>query len=267
MCNTIDIKVLLEGSYDGSGIMRTTLNSNYLLPGQDLSLNANPIALLLGEATPVGQPYDRQPWNHDGTEGDRFGDSSTNNHAEQEEYASDIVDWVLVSIREGDSLATSMIWRCAGLLHLDGTVEFPEECDCLISDMGEDYFIVVEHRNHLPIMTSALQVSGGGLTYDFTINDSWIYELLPGIPLGVGQKLVDTYYMMYAANGDQLPGDFDRRDVNSGDNTAWFNETGDVFKYRDGDFDMNADINSGDDTIWFINAGITNTQIPFETND
>ncbi len=73
--------------------------------------------------------------------------------------------------------------------------------------------------------------------------------------------------MMYGANGDQLPGNFDRRDVNSGDNTTWFSTTGNVFKYRDGDFDMNRDINSGDDTMWFINAGIANTQILLKADD
>ena len=134
--------------------------------------------------------------------------------------------------------------------------------------------MLIEHRNHLPVMSQVVieenapgNFSNPLLSFDFTIQDSWIRTLF-GFVFGVGQKEVEPgLFAMFGANGQQIDGNFDRRDVNSGDNTLWFQETGDTYKYVDGDFDMNADVNSGDDTMWFINAGTTNTQIPLNVAD
>ena len=177
---SIDIQVILGGAYDsGLGEMHTWLNFYHLLPGQDPALSTDPNAQSLGVPTPAGQPYNTLPWNYNGTEGNVYGDLSTNPSATQA-YPGNTVDWILVSIRESDSLATSKIWQCAGLLQSNGVVIFPNDCPVLTLDELNQYYIIVEHHSHLPIMSPALNVVSNTLTFDFTSNQSWLWEPVAG---------------------------------------------------------------------------------------
>jgi hypothetical protein len=254
-CPKVSVKVLLEGAYDTmSMVMTTDLNYFHVLPGQDPDESENIGAQIFGVAAPPGQPYDTAPWNWSGTEGDNYGDG-----AGDIPYDTTVTDWVLVSVREADSLATSEVWKCAGLLHSDGTVEFPEECDCANALVGGNkYYIVVEHRNHLPVMSNVQTMTGNTLSYDFTQNQSWIYEIM-GIPVGSGQKLIEGRYWMYAGNSEQLSA---RVDINSSDDAQWIADNGSIFAYRAGDHNLNGDTNSSDEFIWIINNS-TFTLLPF----
>ena len=255
LCYTLDVKVLLEGPYDsGTDEMTTLLNSNHLLPGQDLGENDNPLAGFLGEATPIGQPYSAAPWNHNGTEGDGYGDEGTNPGSTP--YPSTVTDWVLVSIRATDSLETSEVWKCAGLLHSDGSVTFPDACDCLELSSNVGYYIVIEHRNHLPVMSSKQTPTADVLSFDFTTQDSWKFLF------GVGSIEVETgVWAMHAGNGATV-NRTNEKDINSNDKSNWGNDNGQIFKYRFGDHNLDTDTNSDDKTIWGRNNGKV-TFIPF----
>ncbi|GLR16976.1 Ig-like domain-containing protein [Portibacter lacus] len=244
MCHELELSVFLEGPYDANtGLMTTKLNEFHLLPGQDVD-NFIPG---LGVVTPIGQPYNIAPWNYNGTEGNNYGEESTNPGSTP--YPSNITDWVLVSVREAGISAANVMWTCAGMLASNGSVEFPEECPCLELDPSEVYHVVVEHRNHLPIMSNAISPALGNLSIDFTTTDSWKFNI--GSPQEVTQKLTNGKFLMYAANGIQGSG---RTDINSSDNSIWLQDNSTIFQYKYGDFDLNADVNSADFFLYIINV-------------
>lgn len=120
-CNFVYTRVILQGAWlENEQLMRTTINAAGNLP--------------------LEQPYNGEPWNYPGTEAvTQFPDS--------------IVDWVLVELRDPVEPATIVETR-AGLLTKNGlvlNVDF-EDGIAFASDPG-DYYLVVKHRNHIPVMS------------------------------------------------------------------------------------------------------------------
>ncbi|MCB2220481.1 MAG: metallophosphoesterase [Bacteroidetes bacterium] len=134
----------------------------------------------LGTSIPNDQPYDMPPWNYNGTEN-------------VSDFPPDVVDWVLVELRDApDSLAAGMnsrIFRTAALLKENGDIVstdgvslpgFPES-------INKELFVVIWHRNHLPVLSaSPLFNSGGIFQYNFTqdagaaFGGAEGYSILPG---------------------------------------------------------------------------------------
>ncbi len=117
----LNVTVFLEGAYSGSGGMNTNLNTSGYIP--------------------KNQPFNQSPWNFTGTE-----------HADS--IPSGVVDWVLVSLRSNTSSSSTVAER-AGFLKSDGTIVDLDGTSSLAFVVDEGYyFVVVEHRNHLPIMSA-----------------------------------------------------------------------------------------------------------------
>jgi hypothetical protein len=255
-CENLTLRVFLQGPYSASsGVMSTWLNQFHILPGQD------PMESIFEPAhdaspTPIGQPYDTIPWNHLGLEGHGYGDASTNPGSIP--YPSTVTDWVLVSLRTNTTTPTT-VWKCAGLLHNDGDVEFPSACPCLDITSAEDYHVLVEHRNHLAVLSNEVTLANSNLIMDLTVQDGW--EFGTGSPQEVSQRQVGSVFMMYGGNGRQNT-TAARRDINSSDKTVWFNSNSILFTYLYGDHSMNGDVNSSDKTIWFNNNSFFNL-IPY----
>ena len=139
----LNLKVFLEGPYNGSGAMTTTLNAQGLIPKY--------------------QPFKVAPWNYLGTEA-----AAT--------FPTNVVDWVMIELR---SDLTTIVSRRAGLLLSDGSVVDIDGTSPVkfkgISD--GNYYVVVKHRNHLAIMTaSAIPLSSSSSTlFDFTTSQSQTY--------------------------------------------------------------------------------------------
>lgn len=230
-----DITVFLEGAYENTGEMTTTLNTGrQILPGQ------TPVGEL-ATPTPAGQPYNRPPWNYTGTEGANW----TN-----DDYPAEAVDWVLVSFRTGIQ-KTTQIGMTAALLLKDGKVDIP--ATFALPDNADSTYIVVEHRNHMGVMTPQAipVVAGDTLTYDFTLADSY-----NGDGTGAGQKQMSTgKWAMYAGDADQS--DFPSYDILGADKIIWELENGVFDYYTPADLDMNGDTNGADKTLWFINNGVS----------
>jgi len=228
----IDLKVFLEGTYDPAvEEMDTALNERGLLPGQ------TPIGL--GAPTPAGQPYSIAPWNYSGTEGMGWTDA---------DYSSNVVDWVLVSLRTAIE-PTTKIAETAGLLMQNGEIQFPDEC---WADAIEDsVYIVIEHRNHIGVMTpQPVNLIGGTLTYDFRLQDSYRN------PTSFGQKQLPTgEWAMYAGDADQS--DFPSYDMTGADKSIWVNDNGQFDQYLPADLNLDGDVNGQDKAIWFENNGIS----------
>jgi len=233
-CVSLQLSAAMEGPYDdATGQMFTGLNVRGLLPGQ------TPISNIVSP-TPAGQPYSAVPWNYSGTEGNDWTDSN---------YTADVVDWLMVSFRT--SLAkTSEIGRTAAILHQDGSIDFPTRCPIPIA-AADSVYVVIEHRNHMGIMSpTLLPIIGGTLTYDFMSSNSYRDAT------SFGQKqLPDGKWAMFAGDGDQ--NDLPSFDITGNDKAVWFDSNGQFDQYKVSDFDLNGDVNGGDKAYWFDNNGIS----------
>lgn len=244
LCVQIDTKVWLEGamkrgfSSNNMEEMRCDINYFGYLPGQEPST-------LLGTKTDPGQPYRGVPWNYNGTEGMEYDIVETGLA-----YSPDVVDWVLVSLRSDVSPESTICTKSAMLLK-DGTVQMETAFDCCSSDF-EEFYIVIEHRNHLPVMTpTPMPVVDGVISFDFRSNDS--YTRL----LGRGQKEIRPgVYAMFAGNGDQRLAAESAKDINANDVSLWALDNGKHSGYYQQDYDLNGDVNVHDKAIWLKNNGI-----------
>ena len=244
----IDINLFLQGAcVPEGGKMFTSLNDGGYLPGQQPNT-------FFGVATPAGQPFSDAPWFYEGSEGSEEAAASEGvRSAEGEfEYDDDVVDWILISLRTSPE-KQSEIWRAAGLLFSDGHVEFFSDAE--LPNKDESYFILVEHRNHLPMMSHVqVPIVEGVIAYDFTIQDSHTSLL------GIGQ-IQDEFgnYMMVAGNGElilELSSDID---INARDLKMWIQNNGANSSYFLEDYDMNGDINIKDRIMWEKNNGLFTT--------
>ncbi len=214
----VSLKAFIEGPFDqATGLMNATLRSQSLFPSS-------------------GQPFNVAPWNYSGMEGNGWTPS---------DYPVDAVDWVLVSLRTGEDASTTA-GRAAGLLLADGSVsvniQFP-------GSLASEYYVVLEHRNHLPVMsTSLVQVVNNGLTYDYTLSDSY------SAGGGFGQKNLGSVWLLYGANEDQI--NVGGHEITGSDIIEWLVQNGNFGIYSNSDFNMDGDINADDRILFTLNNGI-----------
>ncbi len=153
----LNLKVFLEGSF-ASGSMTTTLNSSGYLP--------------------IHQPYNTAPWNHNGGElVSDLDETPANGTPDFYENNPDIVDWILVELRTGTDASTKVAQR-SGFVKSDGTVVGPDGTSPLRFGVKErSYYIVVSHRNHLPVMSAnPVPFTNAAVTnYDFTTGSDKYY--------------------------------------------------------------------------------------------
>lgn len=197
---TLSATTFLEGAYNGSG-MNTLLKSQGLVP--------------------TTAPY-----------------NGVNGHTGSESVASEgdirnnAVDWVLIQLRESSSGAT--VGSAAGFLMSDGSVKATDGVNdltvSLSGNSGAAFYMVVYHRNHLPIMSaSAISESGGTYTIDFTTSQGQAFGTTPMAEVTTG------VYGMIA--GDQNSDG----QVNSTDLTNWRLQNGGPFSYAGSTADFNLD--------------------------
>jgi hypothetical protein len=236
--------------------MRTDLNAYRVLPGQAYWDDFFGVMY-----TPAGQPYGMAPWNYFGTEGDTY-DSGGDPMLGDAGYPVTAIDWVLVSLRaDADGEPVCM---AAGMLHEDGTIELVEDFDCCDQDVFAEYYVVIEHRSHLIVMSHEpvpVDLSNSTITYDFRNQQSYINDP-NGFGFFVGQKeILPGVFAMYAGNGDQVSSVNADTDINMGDRISWELDNGDFGMFRVGDFNMNGDVNFNDLVLWERNNG-TFTSVP-----
>jgi len=241
---SVDVEVYLEGAYNKDiGEMTTGLCKLGLLPGQ------NPAAADLAVPTISGQPYSTEPFDYYGIEGDNWKDLHY-------EAIEDVVDWVLVSVRNGITEDTE-IEKKAGLLKKDGSVVFLKPFQLLSTLTGNEGYIVVEHRNHLPIMSKEkVKINtANAMKYDFTKTDTYKSNASK-----VGQKqILSGIWSMYGRNADQKG--IERFQFNGADKTEWTLQNGVPNIYSSSDMNLDADNTGADKAIWSINNGIACTPI------
>ncbi len=247
-CWDVDLTVILEGAYDvATGLMRTDLNINHILPGQDKDQSPNFSIILNADYTPFGQPYQVAPWSFTDLTGSQFGDAThPNAPASTTPYPADVVDWILVSAREDGVMPADEVWACSAWVHSDGSVTFPEECGCLAVNSTKTYSLMIEHRNHLAVISHVGATKGATvLEYDFTQQDAFKVNTFSK----AAKEVEPGVWALYAGNGDQFSG---ISSINSADYTLWGTHQNNI-NYLYGDYNMNVYCNSDDDNVWQFN--------------
>jgi hypothetical protein len=228
--------------------MRTSLNDLHILPGQTYQHYF--AGTVQSEA---GQPYSGAPWNNSGNEGAGY-DSNGSPAPGTAGYPATVVDWVLVSLRDGPD--GDPVCQQSALLHSDGHIEFVNEgFDCSNIDMDIAYYLVIEHRNHLVVMSPVpLPIVNGTMSFDFRTHQSYIDD--PFGFGGIGQKeILPGVFAMYAGNGDQIMTTHSDTDINFDDRTYWEGHNGEAGQYSNGDYNLNGDCNFNDRITWEYNNG------------
>lgn len=219
-----DLKVYLEGPFDGNG-MQTSLNPSML---------------------PLSQPYNAAPWNYTGTES--VGAMPN----------PDIVDWVLLEFRDAPDAASAtgatVIDSQAAFLLSDGSVAGLDGSSPVqfTGTIAGQLFVVVRHRNHIAIMSANPLVKTDGVyTYDFTtsINQAWGGE--------AGYKSIAPGIYGMAGGDADANGTID--DV---DKIIWGINAG-TKGYLPSDIDLDGEINNQDkNEVWNLNADTKSSQVP-----
>jgi hypothetical protein len=214
----LNVKVFLQGPYS-NGSMSTSL--------KDLSF------------IPLNQPYNVSPWSYTGSE-------SVSN------IPADVVDWILLELRSETSSSTRIMERAAfvkndgSVVDLDGVSNVK-----LMNGTQGGYYVVVIHRNHLPIMSSdKVIISENPPLYDFTIHSGKAYGNNAQSDFGDGR------FGMYSGDGNS------NRTVNNADaNSVWKKDNGKLGYYM-GDFDLNGGVTIADkNEKWKPNNG-KSSQVP-----
>jgi len=220
---TVDLKVYLEGPYNGT-------NMTPQLTG----------------VLPLTQPYNGSPWNYNGTESVSV-------------IPADAIDWILVELRDASTAAQAMsgtrIGEQAGFLRNDGKIIDQAGNEWMTFDnttINNSLYVVIHQRNHLSIMSSVgLTDNSGVYSYDFTTGSGQAYggsngqkELSPGV------------WGMFGGDGDH------DGNIGSGDKSAsWETEAG-TKGYLPSDYNLDVESNNLDkDDIWVPNHG-KGTQVP-----
>lgn len=146
-----------------------------------------------------------------------------------------IIDWVQIQLREtatGTTVkqANAFLLTDGSIVDVDGNYSLP-----FYYTTGEEYYIVIHHRNHLDIMTAAAWEFS-----DSPITDSVIDLSVAGSVYGDGFNEVETdIYAMYSGDGNNS------NLVNSADALTILNNLN-LTTYNDGDLNLSGLTNSAD---------------------
>jgi len=203
----IDVTVFLEGPYS-SPVMNTDLNSDL----------------------PLTQPFNTSPWNYPGTEN------------VVSIPGTDIVDWLLVDIRDALSvdLATpaTSIGMQAAFLRNDGRIVDLDGNPSLnfMTTLSNDLYVVIFHRNHISVITANAPIPSEGVyNYNFSTASGQAY----GGPDG-HKELETGIWGMMSGDGDGS-GLIDIDDKTN----IWDVEAG-TKGYKTGDYNLDMDIDNKD---------------------
>jgi hypothetical protein len=131
----VQAKVLLEGAYLNSGLMRTDLLDAELLPNN--------------------QPFSTEPWLY-------------NDEIVVNDFPPNISDWVLLELRDENN--TSVVAQKAGFVRNDGILINSDGSEGIVFEqlVSGNYYIIVRPRNHVAVMSSNSLELPNLTTYDFT---------------------------------------------------------------------------------------------------
>ncbi|MCB0806124.1 MAG: hypothetical protein KDC05_10030 [Bacteroidales bacterium] len=224
----IDLTLFLQGPYLSNKVMSADLNPNMI---------------------PLAQPFNTAPWNYNGTE------------SVVSLPSPDIVDWLLIEVRDANSAAnatpaTTVAKQAAFLLN-DGSVVGLDGISRLAFPIyiNENLFVVVHHRNHLPVMSAnPLSKTNGEYVYDFSTGAAKNYG---GTNAVVQLNLFGTQVWGMVAGDANADGV-----INTNDGVQlWYPQAG-YSGYLQSDVNLDGQANNPDkNDYWFENLG-KESQVP-----
>jgi len=131
---TVQTKLYLQGAYAGSGTMNTYINTAGYLP--------------------LSQPYTGSTWNYAGTE-------------QLSSIPANMVDWVMLELRDQQN---TVLGRRAAILTTNGSV-LDTNLNTTVTFPGishGNYYLVIDHRNHLPVMSGSAISLPNTTAWDFS---------------------------------------------------------------------------------------------------
>ncbi len=134
---TFNIKLFLQGPYNNNSMSNELSKENLI---------------------PLSQPYKGLPWDYNGEE-----------HVAK--ISGNIVDWVLVELTN-DTNRSKVIAEKAAFITNDGRITSLDGKSPLTFENinDEKCYLIIYHRNHLPIMSGEPITMGNSVDYDFTVN-------------------------------------------------------------------------------------------------
>jgi hypothetical protein len=215
---SVNVKLFLDGCYS-NGSMTTTLNT--------------------GQNIPKSQPYNSAPWNYTKVE-------------TVPSIPAGVVDWVLLELRTGTT-ANTMIARRAAFLKSDGSLvdlDGVSQVDFFSVSAG-NYYLVIYHRNHLPIMTAnPVELTGSPTLYDLSGSLSQAYTTgqPPMKDLGGGK------FGMFSGDASK------DGQIDADDRAATWNERNQV-GYLEEDVTMDGQVDADDRATTWNNRNVV-SQVP-----
>lgn len=158
---SVSVKAYLQGAYS-----TTTSRHKDVTTAWAAVLNANA----------TSQPYSVAPFNYTGTE------SVTNGFFTTTGDGTDVVDWVLLELRDSTNPASVLKQRAAFIREDGMIVDIDGSPDVNFNKYppyinAGNYYVVVRHRNHLSVRSaSTLALSTSSTSYDFTTAQSQAYQ-------------------------------------------------------------------------------------------
>jgi len=226
----LNTKIFLEGNYNtNTESMSNALQDDNLLP--------------------LTQPYDTAPWNHTGTESV----SNTNN------FPNNTVDWVLVEMRSGTPVVsgnsgTDAVETKAALLLTNGEIVSTTGDPLIFENLtsGEDYYLLVRHRNHLDVISANSIEANNTMNYDFTTDITQAFGSLQQV------EMEDGTVALYA--GDYEPDGV----IQNSDNDVWEEDPAILDTYNLTDGTLDGVVQLTDQDVWFPNkAKIGTVEVRF----
>jgi subtilisin family serine protease/PKD repeat protein len=219
----LNLTAMLEGAFDGI----------------DMHTDLNPIL-------PLSQPFNMAPWNYPGAESVAAMPSA------------DIVDWVLVELRDATSPAAATsgtsVGRQAAFMLKDGTIVGLDGSSNLTYpvSISQNLYAVVWQRNHIGIISNnALTPSGGVYSYNYSSGVNQVYGGVNG-----HKELAPGVWGMFSGDGD---GD---GIIGSGDKSPIWDSQAGASGYIISDYNLDAESNNIDKTeFWIPNIG-KGSQVP-----
>ncbi len=170
---------------------------------------------------------------------------------------ADMVDWVLVELRETTSGAT--VGQAVGCLLTDGSVTDTTGTNGLEFtglESSTSYYVVVKHRNHLDVMSNSavtINEDNSNTEHDFTTSGSNAYG---DGGIGLAVKQIGSDYAMYAGDGDG------NNQIQTTDKSSvWEDQTGQA-GYKSADFDLNAFVQTTDKSAFYESNVGKASQVP-----
>ncbi len=163
-----------------------------------------------------------------------------------DELGQEVVDWVWFELRSDES---TVAYQAPGFLIGEGVAIG------LFDDIEPGfYYIVVGHRNHLPVMSaSPVECTEGECFYDFTTGQPQAYGTNPMIDLaGDGSGPFALLSGDADANGQ----------VQASDKNAYFTPQVGLSGYHEADFDLNGEVQASDKNSYFTKNVGRGTQVP-----